>query len=405
MGFEIRIVILVISLIKTSLAHNIVRCTKPSSAFCIPLNKCPLLYDLYKNFEQLGESEQRLLRDSQCGFDNTHEGVSRVLVCCPDETAMPDEEPSNVNAVNEMLLRNFDIDNAQCGLMENSRATGRDSAGRNGADRRKVSSVDGSYFPWMALIEYMDIRDGMMGSYNCSGTLINSRYILTAAHCMSDTYWKPHRIWLGHWEPNTDIQCLTQPHDNAADCAATKSAFVSEIDEIIIYPTFHKNIHHDVALIRMKQRVENTKAIRPICLPFGYDFNTADLTNTMAEFVSWSGSSKTEGLVNADKTKILLPIWETSECRKTYRLKNRDIHLQYEICAGGEQDVDTCNGDSGGGLVHSFERDSEKVHVVVGIMAAGTRECGLEGWPSISIHVQHHLQWILHELARGKNVA
>lgn len=214
---------------------------------------------------------------------------------------------------------------------------------------------------------------------------------------MNDIHWKPQRIWLGQWDPSYDIDCLTSP-ESKPNCSPTPTVVVSEIASITVHPNYPSDLYHDVALIRLRKQVKYTNYIRPICLPFSDIINTPNLTDTVAEFVSWGSESRTAGIAASAKVKIPLRIWNTDVCRRRYRLMNRYINQKYELCAGGEQDMDTCNGDSGGALMYSRGSDNEKVYFIIGVMVGGTQPCGLQGWPSISIDVESHLQWILYQM-------
>ena len=39
-------------------------------------------------------------------------------------------------------------------------------------------------YPWMVRLTIRMIKDGKWGTYHCGGTLVASKYIITAAHCM-----------------------------------------------------------------------------------------------------------------------------------------------------------------------------------------------------------------------------
>ncbi|XP_061398401.1 spaetzle-processing enzyme-like [Musca vetustissima] len=308
---------------------------------------CPILYEQFQSFKQLTKEEQALIRNSQCGYDaRIEDRENRVLVCCPQNTE-------------------------QCGVVKNTAS--HLSAGSKPIDA-KILINDGEY-PWMTLIEYEYKEDPSKHEYLCSGSLINSNYILTAAHCVTNKKWTAKRIWLGHSDQNNAIECLTQPGGNYP------TTFQSlEIDKIFVHPKYPENLHHDIALIRLESYVEFSQFIRPICIPFDNHLKSEKLTNTLAEFGSWGVDSQFEGIKSTTQFKMHLKIWDTMVCRQKYRTTFYDVNVNYDLCAGGVEGVDTCLGDSGGALMHSMHAGHrEKKYFVIGVMSYGKKECGLKG--------------------------
>lgn len=87
------------------------------------------------------------------------------------------------------------------------------------------------------------------------------------------------------------------------------------------------------------------------------------------------------------KKIIPLPLWERKACVASYKNYNVPDHV---ICAGGNEGVDTCRGDSGSPLVWIREKTE-----LWGVTSAGNVKCGTKNSPGLYTNVADHLDWIL----------
>lgn len=91
------------------------------------------------------------------------------------------------------------------------------------------------------------------------------------------------------------------------------------------------------------------------------------------------------------KLKLAVPIVQNSECGQTFRKAGVNLSDR-QLCAGGESGKDSCNGDSGGPLMHTTNNDSAQWYIE-GIVSFGAR-CGTAGWPGVYTRVNKYLDWI-----------
>lgn len=133
--------------------------------------------------------------------------------------------------------------------------------------------------------------------------------------------------------------------------------------------------------------------VNTICLPIARDYETTQ-TNERYLVAGWG---KTEyGSKSDELLKANIPAKTTETCEKTFNVTLAEDKI---ICAGGENLVDTCNGDSGGPLFWTGKmKNSGARYYQFGITAAGYKFCGklLKGGspPAFYTRISSYLQWI-----------
>lgn len=94
------------------------------------------------------------------------------------------------------------------------------------------------------------------------------------------------------------------------------------------------------------------------------------------------------------KLKAQLPLFE--RCQDAYKTKSFGPD---QICAGGEEGIDTCRGDSGGPLM--LEVDQR--WFVYGIVSHGPTKCGSRGLPGVYTNVSSYMTWIYRRVSMVMN--
>ncbi|XP_055543530.1 CLIP domain-containing serine protease B4-like [Wyeomyia smithii] len=168
-------------------------------------------------------------------------------------------------------------------------------------------------FPWMALIKYRK-SEGEFG-FHCGGSLINSRYIVTAAHCtkLIPNDWQVVGVRLGEYDLSNDGQ----------DCNEGVCADVPvdvSIDKIIVHKDYDKRVkaqYNDIALIRFDRDVLFSNYIQPICLPVDESERLSNIVGTRAVAAGW-GRTKTASSSDI-RLKVELDIRYTTQCSNIFR--------------------------------------------------------------------------------------
>ncbi|XP_067616863.1 serine protease easter isoform X4 [Eurosta solidaginis] len=358
---------------------NFGRCITPNRerALCLILDDCKYLFNLLLTTPLL-ESDKLYLSRSQCGYQN-----GKVLICCPDRYRNFVNIPSISSTTKPAIATPSNLlpQPGQCGNVLSNRIYG--------GNATKIDE-----YPWMALIEYTK-PNGAKG-HHCGGSLINSRYVITASHCVNGkaipTNWKLTGVRLGEWDTTTNPDCEIDVRGER-DCAPPYLDV--RVEKSISHPQYNPNSRNqinDLALLRLNKNVQYTDFIRPICLPASVNLRSATFDGIVMDVAGWG---KTERETSSTlKLKAEVAGVPMTTCRNKYATQNILLESS-QICAGGKVGVDSCRGDSGGPLISlDNTRRALSYYFLAGVVSFGPTPCGLEGWPGVYTRVSDYMDWI-----------
>ncbi|XP_055548524.1 CLIP domain-containing serine protease B4-like [Wyeomyia smithii] len=261
--------------------------------------------------------------------------------------------------------------------------------GRQFSDRivkGKLAGLDD--YPWLALFQYQKPRDET--GFHCGGALINIRYVLSAAHCFVGlrSGWKAIKVRLGEWDFEAEQDCIEDAGD--LHCAPPVQEF--ELEAIIPHEDFSirdLNKQHDIALVCLSRDAIFTNYVKPICIPEADSVSSEQLYSGVLLASGWG---KTENASSSRyKLHTQLRAVDYMDCRAAYAKALRIELNTGQICAGGKNSQDTCNGDSGGPLMKEVAVQGR--FYLAGVVSFGPRRCG-DQLPGVYTAVEEYLPWI-----------
>ncbi|XP_039375461.1 acrosin-like isoform X1 [Mauremys reevesii] len=234
-----------------------------------------------------------------------------------------------------------------------------------------VDALPGAW-PWLVSIQ---IPTRMGPRHSCGGSLISTRWVLTAAHCF-----KAKRRVLARWRIVIGISELSHLSDLVQ---------IRSVHRAVLHQEYNpRKETNDIALIQLDRPVTFDDLTQPACLPSAL----MAVTTFSPCYISGWGTTTQNTVQTADilqEAKVQLIDITTCNSSRWY---NGAI-ASNNLCAGYEQGgVDSCQGDSGGPLMCKDEVTSR--YYVIGITSWG-QDCAQAYKLGLYTSTQPFLEWIL----------
>ena len=245
--------------------------------------------------------------------------------------------------------------------------------------------------PWqVALLNRGAVGEYLADAQFCGGSLINARWVVTAAHCVDVGRNSVETMYSRDLRIAAGVDDLEEPRGTGEH----------RVDAIIIYPGYEGGIN-DIALVRVANRFTFTDTIQPVALPLAIDGDVEPalgsdiLVSGWGEYVAFQGSSDPRFLRKTTLDVLAAPL--SGGCGL---YDNSVWNYRYEICVGvTEGGRDTCQGDSGGPYV-SLGLDSDgngsTEPTLVGVTSSGYGCAGV-GYPGFATRVTSYVDWMIPE--------
>ncbi|XP_035905334.1 trypsin-5-like [Anopheles stephensi] len=196
----------------------------------------------------------------------------------------------------------------------------------------------------------------------CGGSILNRKWILSAAHCYND-------------------ESLSQSTVRVGSSEHASGGTVMKVARIIPYPHHSSNTNnYDIALLELKSELTFSDKVQPVVLP---EQDEPIVEGTMGIVSGWGLT-----LSDADSNDVLratnVPTVNQQECNKAYHSYGGITEQMF--CAGYKHGgQDTCRKDSGGPFVAEGK--------LIGVISWG-HECAMAGYPGVYARVASVREWI-----------
>ncbi|XP_043285568.1 transmembrane protease serine 9-like [Venturia canescens] len=220
----------------------------------------------------------------------------------------------------------------------------------------------------------------------CGGTILNEKWILTAAHCITKT------------PPDEQLEVYAGKHiinqrekgQQVSSVRLKNSKFwIKRRSNDLHYRDTGEN---DIGLLRLETFMKFTSNVKAATLPPRYKIHTGKTV-----LYGWGSISTTDSPEYPSVLQtITVPIIPKDICYDAVHESPGDLRLfNTQLCTGPDDGTKSaCLGDGGGPLVQYGDQANTEL---VGIVSWGAVPCG-SGDPTIYTSVSFYIDWINHHI-------
>ncbi|KAL3986563.1 caspase recruitment domain-containing protein 8 [Sarotherodon galilaeus] len=204
-------------------------------------------------------------------------------------------------------------------------------------------------WPWQVSLQ-------RSGSHFCGGSLINSQWVLTAAHCFQTT-------------DQSGLSIITHPNYNS------------------------KTNDNDICLLQLSSPVTFTSYISPVCLAAS---DSTFYSGVNSWVTGWGNTGEGVSLpFPQNLMEVEVPVVGNRQCNCNYGVgRITDNMICAGLSAGGK---DSCQGDSGGPMVSK----QNGRWIQAGIVSFG-EGCARPNFPGVYARVSQYQTWINSQISSNQ---